>query len=131
MGLVFDRVSSSTFILMFEGAFFFRTKNNHTVSRPPVYSSWPLGCLGVSCSPNMTVCNNTLLECSGLACVRVSNDVVCDRESSTLLYVWFCLWAPFIEREIFTHLFACLFVLYSSLACVVLYTCPNVCDLLL
>ena len=37
-----------------------------------------------------------------------------------------CRWAPFLERGIFTHLFTCLFVLDSSLACAVLYTFANV-----
>ena len=49
--------------------------------------------------------------------------LVCDRVSYTrmLLFV-----GAFLERGIFTHLFDCSFVLDSSLACVVLYTCPIV-----
>ena len=60
MVLVFDRASSYAFVLMFVGAYI-RTKNNHCFSR--VYLSWPLGCLGVSCSRNSNVCNNTFLAC--------------------------------------------------------------------
>ena len=51
--------------------------------------------------------------------------LVCDRASLTFILL---ILRVFLERGIFTRLlnFACLFVLDSSLACVVLHTCPIV-----
>ena len=123
MVLVFDRASSSAFILMFVGAFI-RTKNNHTVSRVFIW----VGHLGVwvSCSRNTNVCNNTFLACRLIitrACFVMV--LVYDRASSTLILLFV---AAFLERGTFTHflrLFIYVRLITSVPACFVMVL---VCD---
>ena len=94
----------------------FRTRNIHTF-HSAVYFSWPLGCLGVS------LCLGRLFQNEEYSHTFFAMVLVCDRASSTLILLFV---GAFSERGIFTYLFACLFVLDLSLACVVLYTCPIV-----